>query len=253
MQKFSSSFVVVIVAILFLNSIRMILAGLDLPVLVIDAIAWILLLETVTKFLLLQVVPPFTANKTYLKAHSHLNLDIQKFHNYSNLLQEIGFKKLTDYTCPSIRGMACLFYYPQHNCYAEVGMLEGHSAFCSIVGGFENDWFFAVTNHNPSINLKAISYVFLTLPRTMCKIFDEEPKLLFESFLNWQSEVKSKLAVETIAIADEEMYFTWERNKRKMQRQRLMRRSIVLSLIRMFLFSLNPKTEWMGNYPKYSN
>ena len=87
----------------------------------------------------------------------------------------------------------------------------------------------------------------------MCKIFNEEPKPLFASFLIWQSEVKNSLAVKEIKIADAKMYFTWERNKRKMQHQQLMKKSIIISLIKMFLFTINPKSEWMGAYPKSSN
>lgn len=249
MQKFLTSFIVGIIAIFLLNNINFIFINLGLPIHFTSVVVLILFTEVSVKFLLLKAVPPYVSNKSNLEDYSHLNVDIDKFNNYCGDLETIGFEKLTDYSIPNAKGIARLFYYSDYNCYAEVCMLEGASVFCSIVSGFEENWFFAATNHNPSVNLKAISYVFLSLPRTMYKIFNEEPKLLFESFLHWQSEVKNKLVVETIAISDEEMYFTWERNKRKMQRQRLMRKSIIISLIKMFLFSLNPKSYWMGDYP----
>ncbi|MEO0836446.1 MAG: hypothetical protein AAFY16_10790 [Cyanobacteria bacterium J06642_3] len=216
----------------------------------VTLITWILFIEVVVKILLFKAVPSLIINKTNLEEHTHLNIDIDLFNCNCSEINRIGFKKLVDYTSPSIKGMARLFYYPEYNCYAEVGMLAGTSSFCSIVSGFEQDWFFAATNNNSSTSNKAIAYAFLCLPRIMCKIFNEEPKLLFDSFLDWRSEVKNKLAVEIIAIADEEMYFTWESKKRKMQRQKLMHKSIVISLIKILLFSLNPKSEWMGDYSR---
>lgn len=253
MQKFLTSLIIGVLAVFFLNGINLIFVSLELPIYLASILPLILLPEVLLKLLLFQAVPPYTSNKTTLENCSHFNVDIDKFKNYCSDLETVGFEKLIDYGVPNSKGMARLFYYPEYNCYAEVAMVEGTSVFCSIVSGFEENWFFAATNHNSSVNLRAISYVFLSLPRTMCKIFNEEPKALFESFLHWQSEVQNKLSVETIAIAGEEMYFAWERNKREMQRQRLMRKSIIISLIKMFLFSLNPKSEWMGDYPKYSN
>jgi len=253
MKNFLTSFVYGIIGIFLINSLAPIIIEVGLPIYWTFIAAFILFSEIVVKLLLLQAVPDFIVSQTTLEEHSHLNLDTNLFNHYCQDLKAIGFEKLTDYTSPSIKGMARLFHHPEHDCYAEVGLLEGYPAFCSIVGGFEQNWFFAATNNNPSTNMKAISYAFLSLPRIMYKVFNEEPKLLLKSFLSWQSEIKSKLALETIAIADEKLYFTWEKNKREMQRQRLMRKSIVVSLIKMFLFSLHPKSEWMGDYLKYSN
>lgn len=250
MQKFFTSFISGIIAIFFLHSTQYFWMMLGLPSFLAAAIAWILVIEIITKLMLLKAVPPFVVNQTSLEAHSHLNLDTELFDYYCSELEAIGFEKLTDYTSPSIKGMARLFYYPQHNCYAEVGMLAGFSAICSIVSGFEQDWFFAATNNNMSTNMKAISHVFLSLPRIMHKTFNEEPRILFNSFLSWQSEIKQNLSVEVIAVTDEEMYFAWERGRRKIQRQRLSRKSVIVSLIKMLLFSLNPKSEWMGDYKK---
>ncbi len=249
------SFIVTLVAIFFFNTIKLVLTGLGLPVSLSIAVSvivvlFILFAEIVLKFLFLETITPFKPSETSLEDYKHLDLDLDKFNFYCNDLEKIGFKKLTDYTCPPMKGMARLFYYPEHNCYAEVGLLEGFSAFFSIVGGFERNWFFAATNNDQAVNLRAISYVFLSLPRTILKNFKEEPEALFSSFLTWQSEMKNKLAVEEIKITDAEMYFTWERNRKKIQRQRLMRKSMIISLIKMFLFTLNPKSEWLGDCPK---
>ena len=252
MQKFLTSFITGIIAIFLLNNIKLIFIAFGLPIFWTNILGLILLLEVVAKCLLFKAVPPFVVQKTNLDAHRHLNLDLDRFHAYCGNLEAIGFKKITDYTSPAIQGMARLFYFPQDNCYAEVGMLAGNPVFCSIVSGLERGWFVAATNNNPSTSIKAISCVFLGLPHTIYKIFDEEPKQLLESFLAWQSEIKHGLKVETIAIADPEMYFTWEANKRTKQRQRLMSKSIIVSLVKMFLFSLQPKSEWLGEYPKYS-
>ncbi|MEM7593508.1 MAG: hypothetical protein AAF383_18675 [Cyanobacteria bacterium P01_A01_bin.83] len=118
-------------------------------------ITWILFIEIVVKILLFQAVPPLVINKTNLENHTHLDLDIDLFNCYCSELKRIGFKKLVDYTSPSIKGMARLFYYSEYNCYAEVGMLAGTSSYCSIVSGFEQGWFFATCLHRNLIQTLA--------------------------------------------------------------------------------------------------
>ncbi len=249
---FWNSVVVASITTLSFTKIELTIIVLGLIPIVIT-LSLVLFLEIVVKFLLLREINLFSPSETTLEDHEHLDLDLEKFHFYCNDLEAMGFKELIDYTCPPMKGMARLFCYPMHNCYAEVGALDGFSASCSIVGRFERNWFFTATNYNGDVNLRAISYAFLCLPQNISKFFDEEPKALFESFLVWKSEIKDKLAIEENKITDAEMYFSWIRYTREMQRQRLLRKSIIISLREMHLFTLNPKSEWLGDYPKSSN
>ena len=251
MQNFITSFITGILSVIVFSLVPMLLFSLGVPASVANAIAWILLLEVVLKSILLKVVPPFVAEITSLSAQK-LNLDRQLFDYYCSELEAIGFQELVDYTSPNVKGMARLYCHREHNCYAEVGLLSGFSAYCSLVCGFERGWFFAATTNNPSTNIKAISFAFLSLPKTVCKIFNEEPRMLLKSFLSWQEKIKHNLSVEIIAITDEQMYFAWERAKRQQQRRRLMRKSITVCLIKLLLFHLNPKSEWLGDYQQIS-
>ncbi|MEL6929975.1 MAG: hypothetical protein AAFO95_15230, partial [Cyanobacteria bacterium J06600_6] len=72
MRKFFTSFISGIIAIFFLHSTQYFWMMLGLPSFLAAAIAWILVLEIITKLMLLKAVPPFVVNQTSLEAHSHL-------------------------------------------------------------------------------------------------------------------------------------------------------------------------------------
>ena len=49
---------------------------------------------------------------------------------YDSEFKILGFIKLSDYTAPSIPGVAKLFAHPEHYCFAEVTFLENTPVFC---------------------------------------------------------------------------------------------------------------------------
>ena len=210
--------------------------GLGLPNFLAVALTLILFWEIVVRFLLLLSIPSFVPKTADYEAVTNFKVDVVKFNEYCNEVKEIGFEELTEYTFPGFKGMVRLFRYPQHDCYGEVAMMDGKVIFCSFVSGFTGNQMLSVSSYKVFAIARVIQQVFYPLPDTVYKVFQEEPKSLFESFLFWQSKVKEKLATQPIAIANEEMYFSWIKRIRAKQRQRLMRQSVTVLIFRLLLY-----------------
>jgi hypothetical protein len=207
----------------------------------------IFLFEIVIKILFVQQAAiPLKFIPTQPEVWTHLDRD--ELDRYTFELEKLGFVQLTDYTAPSIQGMARLFGHPQEFCFAEVGHVKSLPIFCTISCQLENNWSLAVVN-NPS--LSPISYAFFRQPRKLIKRFDNiQVNLLFKSILEWRDRVEGHLSIEVIKDIRSEAYFEKEHRNRIDRRNNLIRKSVILSLIEMFLFSLNPQSEWLGDYSK---
>jgi hypothetical protein len=233
------------------NWIYLNLTKIGIPSPIIQLILLILpllfLLEVVIKILFVQLaVPPLKFISTQPDLWPHLDRD--ELDRYTFELEKLGFVRLTDYTAPSIQGMARLFGHPQSFCFAEVGHVKSLPIFCTISCQMENNWSLAAVN-NPS--LSPISYAFFRQPRKLIKRFDNiQVNLLFKSILEWRDRVAKDLSIEIIQDVSSEAYFEKERINRIDRRNNLIRKSVILSLIEMFLFSLNPQPEWLGDYSK---
>ncbi|HBE21306.1 MAG TPA: hypothetical protein DEG17_04570 [Cyanobacteria bacterium UBA11149] len=207
--------------------------GLPMPIiqLILVVLPPILLLEIIIKLLFWQIaMPPLKFVST--QAESWQNLNQYELACYTSILEELGFVQLTDYTSPSIPGMARLFAHPQRFCFAEVGQVNKLPMFCSISCHLEKDWLLAVTNMSFDRILYAISYAFMRQPRNLVKRFENESvNLLLQSLLDWRTEVSSDLGLELIQDMRAETYFEKERNKRIEQRRSLLRKSITWGLL----------------------
>jgi hypothetical protein len=223
--------------------------GIPTPIvqLILLILPLVLLLEIVTKILFIQLaVGPAKFISTEPELWPHLDRD--ELERYTFELEKLGFVRLTDYTAPSIQGMARLFGHPQEFCFAEVGHVKSVPIFCTISSQMENNWSLAVVNN---ASLSPISYAFFRQPRKLIKRFDNiQVNLLFKSLLEWRDRATEDLSIEVIKDIRSEAYFEKERTNRIDCRNNLIRKSVILSLIEMFLFSLNPQSEWLGDYSK---
>jgi len=120
--------------------------------------------------------------------------------------------------------------------------------FCSISCHLEKQWLLAVVNTS---SLSAVSYAFVRQPRNLVKqVMNPSAKLLLQSLLNWREQVASDLDLELMQDVKAETYFEKGRSTRIEQRHSLLRQSIIWGLLEMLLFSLSPKSEWLGDYSK---
>lgn len=166
----------------------------------------------------------------------------------------MGFIQLTDYSVQSGKATVRLFAHPEHCCFAEVGQQEGWPSTCfSVSSLLENDWAMGMTNASVSPFLEAISFAFFRQPRVLVKGRDNAPLAeLFQSFRDWRITVCGDLGISPREEMSAEIYFAFERNKRLKQRQRLLSRSMIWTLLEMTWFMIHPKSEWLGEYRQTS-
>jgi hypothetical protein len=147
--------------------------------------------------------------------------------------------------------MARLFAHPQKCYFAEVGQINGSPMFCRISCRLEQHWSLTVANNPASNKLNPVWYAFLRQPHALVKRIKNAPiSVLLESLTEWHQQVSTDLKAKIISDVTAEVYFENQRQKRMQQRKSLIRKSIILGLIEMMLFSLNPKSEWLGGYAK---
>ncbi|MBE9041403.1 hypothetical protein IQ235_11480 [Oscillatoriales cyanobacterium LEGE 11467] len=219
---------------------------------ILSILPLIILLEVFAKFLFLETaMPPLKFVATRAESWSFLNRD--ELNRYTSELEQLGFIQLTDYTSPSIQGMARLFAHPQKFCFAEVGQTSNSPMLCSISCSLEMRWSLAVTNISSSSYVSAISYAFLRQPRNLVKqMGNASVNLLLQSLIDGRDRASNDLGLELIRDIKTETYFEKERSKRMEQRRSMLRKSITWGVLEMLWFSLRPKSEWLGDYSKFT-
>jgi hypothetical protein len=209
----------------------------------------VLLVEILTKVLLLRSVSPMKFTPTQAEEWQHLNLE--ELALYTSELEQLGFVQLMDYTVmPSSHPLvARLFAHPEKYYFAEVGKVGDLPMSCSIACRLENQWSLGVVDRTFTPMLSAISYAFLRQPRSLVKTFDRvSVTSLLQSLLNWQAEVSSSLDSAVIRDIQAETYFESVQLKRTAQRRTMLCKSVTWSLLEMFWVLLHPRSEWLGDY-----
>jgi hypothetical protein len=227
--------------------------GFPLPVvlLILFVLPSIVLLEIIAKFLFSQMP---TSKFVATQAESWHDLNQSELTRYTSELEQLGFVKLNDYTISSSpsKAMIRLFAHPQKFCFAEVAQSSNLPMFCGISCHLEKKWSLAVTNTSSSSKVFAFSYAFFRQPRSLVKQFDHaSAELLFKSLLEWREQVSSDLGLELIQDVSAETYFEKEHINAIQRRRSLLRKSVTWTLLEALLFSLSPKSEWLGDYSKF--
>jgi hypothetical protein len=223
--------------------------GFPIPLvqIILVALPIILLLEIIVKLLLLKSVSPQKFIFTQAELWPHINQD--ELNRCTLELEQLGFVQLTDYTLSSSNtALARLFAHPDKFCFVEVFQIGNLPMVCSISCLLEKNWSLAVVNRSA---LSAISYAFFRQPRKLVKKIENAPvDILFQSLLEWREQVCSDLNLRLIQDVRSETYFEKQHSNQADRKHVLLRKSVILALLEMFLFSLNPKTEWLGDYSK---
>jgi hypothetical protein len=203
----------------------------------------VLFLEVFIKLLLIPSLPHLKFIPA--RPESFRNLNKNRLDVYTAELEALGFVHLTDYTIPSLQGMARLFAHPQEYCFAEIGQVNSLPMFCSISCQLENQWILATTNSRFS----ATGYAFLRQPRNLVKqVNSDSTDVLLQSLLEWRDQVSTDLNLGIIQDVEEKTYFDIQTRNRSNQRSSFLTSSITVKLVEMLKFSLHPKSEWLGDY-----
>lgn len=180
------------------------------------------------------------------------DLDQDKLAELTAAFEELGFRRLVDYTIEADvdlnRAFARLMAHEQENCYAELNQAfaPGRSIPMRfmVMSFLDDDWSAAVTNRMPSKE----GYL-LRLPRAAWRSFpDAEPDQLFQELLTLRKGMVRDLKVAVVDDNTAKAYFTREKARTRARKESVGRRWALGIQIEFWLFERNPKMAWLGEY-----
>ncbi|QHG18865.1 hypothetical protein [Nostoc sp. ATCC 53789] len=218
----------------------------------INTIPFIILFEVVAKIAFLSTITSkLNFANTQLEALSQI--DTKTFNYYTNALESLGFTRISDLELSeSTLTVARVFCHPKHLCFAEVVQTPGRSSvFCDISSGLEQEWSVSFRDNCPNL---AIVYAFL---RNQKGIIVVQPGVTLEellrSHLKFRQKMISDLNLQLLSDISIEAYFNQAQRSRTRVRKSLSRKSVIIGMVEMGLFSLKSeaqKSQWLGNYAR---
>lgn len=190
------------------------------------------------------------------KPSDHSDLDTKRLAEYTEELEALGFRQVTDYTALTnlgngISGFARLFYNDEKRCYAEVNQAFRHQSAagpvrCSIMSFLDDGWSVSVGDRPPTKELYLIRR-----PRALWRSLSGRPPAdLVGAHLKLRDEVSRGLGVEPVSGGDAKSYFRREMEATRERKDRVRRRNAVVMAAELWLFERSPKSEWLGDYPR---
>ncbi|QLE55714.1 hypothetical protein [Nostoc sp. TCL26-01] len=181
-------------------------------------------------------------------------VDKNTFNSYTTALESLGFERISDLQLSeSSTTVVRLFSHPKHLCFAEVLQTLGKEyIFCAIASSLEKGW--GISSRDQIHPTTAINYAFLRRPQAII-IYKQgvTPKELLRSHLELRQQMMRDLNLQVLPDISIETYFAESKKVRIELRSRMWRKSVIISLIEMWLFPLlsdEQKYQWLGNYAR---
>ncbi|MBW4473441.1 MAG: hypothetical protein KME45_24155 [Stenomitos rutilans HA7619-LM2] len=217
--------------------------------LLVSLLPLIVFLEVLMKLLFMNAIPDKIGYQP-VELATVRGIDRDALTTYTIRLESLGFIKLLDFQLakPST-GNARLFSHPKHHCFVEVGQLVGRTPMhCSVISVLDQGWRLGTTDR-PLSSLSATAYAFFRQPRNLYRYQPSgDLNQLLQSHLELRQQLLADLQLQVIQDNSVQTFFEVEQRVRTQQKQALWRKSILVCLVEMLLFSLNPKDEWLGEY-----
>jgi hypothetical protein len=183
-------------------------------------------------------------------------LDDDTLEDYTEALEQLGFRKLMDYTTEkdiesSITGFARLFYHDEEHCYAEINQAfrrfwDPVPMCIHLQSLLEDGWTVSTGNRQPSRELYMMrrpKAVWRSLPRA-------KPRKVFQAHLELREAMLEDLKIAVSEEGDAETYFEEQKEATHERKDRMRRRFALAIVLDLMLFGAFPKTEWLGAYAK---
>jgi hypothetical protein len=183
-------------------------------------------------------------------------LDEHDLAKYTQALEALGFRHLTDYTLVKahdngLNGFARLFVHDSLRCFAEVnGVFNArgpvNSLGCNLETFLEDSWSVSTCNR-PA---RPGNY-FLRRPRALwTKLPDRAPSQLLEAHREACDRVARDLGLAVVGDGSAEDYFRREAQANRERCGRVRSRPAWRFVLDAWLFEASPKLEWPGDYAK---
>jgi hypothetical protein len=175
------------------------------------------------------------------------HLDVANLASYTDKLEDLEFRTLLDYNYENEDNLSRLFINRDQSCFADVTQVKNHSMSLVFITVWEQGWVLGVGNTERNPMTEAVSRVFLRQPGDIGKnIQNATADQMFTEFLRMRDQVNSRLNIQPMRFKSKEDYFDLLTERTAKQRKALMRKSMILSQIKIWLATANPKAEYFG-------
>ncbi len=187
------------------------------------------------------------------------NLDRTWLEQQTDQLTALGFQILMDYKLvnSSVSGFARCFSHPQHYCFLEMGQCfpatGGVIYNSSMMSYFDADWTLASVGREITIN---DSFPRLWRHPHSVVLFrkaddrNNDPGQLLQSHLQFREQMTADLGITLCRDISWDAYQKLEQQAAIERKKRLQQCNLLLGMIEVTLFELNPQSEWLGDYGK---
>lgn len=205
------------------------------------------------KLQLLQATPNEWQFKVAVLA-DYSQLDLSWLQQQTTTLESLGFVQLMDYKVDPGTGFARCFAHPEEYCFAEIGQIfqktgEVIANNCCVFSLLQQDWVVAVINREVNQN-DGIPYIW----RNPKHIRTYDPNInideLFQNYLSFRQQILTHLGLTVSTDISWNAYSNLEREATIVRKQNLRRKNLFLAMLEATLFEINPKSKWLGDYPK---
>ena len=202
---------------------------------------------------LLKALPDTWEPQTALvEDYPQLNLDCLLIQ--TRTLESLGFVQLMDWKVEPGNGFARCFDHPQQYCFAEIGQLfnetrEAIAQHSIIFSLLEQDWVIAEINREVRSG-DGISYIW----RHPKEIRTYSPNLnldeLLQTHLRLREKILVDLGISLLTDVSRSAFCNLEKQSTIRRKQTLKRKNLLLAMFEATLFEINPKSQWLGDYPQ---
>jgi hypothetical protein len=192
-------------------------------------------------------------------------LDLTSLENYTQTLESMEFKHLGDIGLGGEQGklnpaIARVFWHSKYNCFAEVGQnfsgtdpSKDMTMRCTFGSLLDKPWLLGTSNMTEGGN--GFSYM-MRRPKSLWQTFPEygidDIQELLTTHLELRSQICSTLNLQVQTDLTLESHIHHEEDEGVQRRAVLEKKRILVALIEAYLFELNPKSEWLGDYAKFA-
>ncbi|MCI0737918.1 MAG: hypothetical protein L0Y72_02660 [Gemmataceae bacterium] len=212
-----------------------------------------------TKSMIVEAMPEDVDFST-IKPSEFKEMDFEKLASLTEKVEALGFKRLTDYTVTAdidmgTKGFARLFVHPTESVFAEINQAfygeDGDAAApmrVTMSSAMEDDWSVMTTNRSPTKE----NYI-MRRPRAVWRSFPkEDPEGLLEELLKLRRKMQRDLEVEVLTEKTADAYFEHERQATTDRKDAVRGRWAFMLQIEFWMFDMNKKFQWMGEYAKHA-
>jgi hypothetical protein len=186
-------------------------------------------------------------------------LDQKSLERYTREFEALGFRHALDYTVKSEApsrnvGFARLFIHAHERCYAEAnqvipaGQSKGAPMRCNVMSILEDGWSLSSGTRDP---MSVKTMWMWRRPKTLWTCHPgAAAQEVVRAHLELRREIIDSVGVDPETNVSPKAYFEHVRQTAVERREAFRRKNILINLIQLWLFGKNPRSEWLGAYPK---